>query len=322
MSQRIAIILRIDAARAAEGDLLARGHLIECHGWSCAPSAGQGGSRDWRSTRLREVRYQEGSIASGGAALYYREAGRGRPLVLIHGTGADADTWTPVWDQLASRVRVIAYDRRSYTRSVGAPLNDLARHVDDAEVIIRDLGLDSPIVVGWSAGGTVAMGLATKRPDLVGAMVLEETVGPWFSTTTPSIAAILFRARFAGIVGQPEAGAEAFYRWAGRNDELGNAFDRLTPAEQAAMKANAKSAVAKMGMLPWQAVSQREVRSIRCPVTCLVGKVSHAWYRRVALRVCKLAPRATLETIAGAGHFMHVDAPDAFVSSVAGAAAA
>jgi 3-oxoadipate enol-lactonase len=242
--------------------------------------------------------------------------------MLIHGTGADADTWTPVWEQLASRYRVIAYDRRSYTRSVDAPLNDPARHVDDAEAIIRDLGLDRPVVVGWSAGGMVAMGLATKRPDLVGAIVLEETVAPWFSTTSPSIAAVIFRARSAGILGRPDAGAEAFYRWAGRNDELGNAFDRLTPGEQAAMTANARSAVAEMWLQPWQAVCQQEVRNIRCPVTCLVGEFSHSWYRRVAQRVCKLAPRATIETIAGAGHFMHLDAPEAFVSSVSGAAAA
>ena len=56
------------------------------------------GTAHSRSTRLPGVRYQEGSVASGGAALYYREAGNGRPLMLIHGTGTDADTWTPVWD--------------------------------------------------------------------------------------------------------------------------------------------------------------------------------------------------------------------------------
>jgi pimeloyl-ACP methyl ester carboxylesterase len=276
-------------------------------------------SEQGRSTRLRGVRYQEGSVASGGAALYYREAGKGRSIVLIHGTGADADTWTPVWDRLASRHRVVAYDRRSYTRSAHAPLNDPALHVADAAAIIRHLGLDRPIVVGWSAGGLVAMGLANKQPDLLGAIVLEETVAPWFSTTVPSIAAVIFRTRSAGIVGRPEAGAEAFYRWAGRNDQLGNAFDRLTPEDQAAMMANSKSAVAEMWLQPWQAVSQQEVRSISCPVSCLVGEVSHGWYGRVARRVCNLNPRATLETIAGAGHFIHLDAPEAFIASITGA---
>jgi pimeloyl-ACP methyl ester carboxylesterase len=74
-----------------------------------------------------------------------------------------------------------------------------------------------------------------------------------------------------------------------------------------------------MWLQPWQPVSQQDVRRIHCPVTCLVGELSHSWYRRVAQRVCKLAPHATLETIASAGHFIHLDAPEAFVSSVAGA---
>jgi pimeloyl-ACP methyl ester carboxylesterase len=165
----------------------------------------------------------------------------------------------------------------------------------------------------------VAMGLALKWPDLLGRIVLEETVAPWFSTTVPSVAAVIFRVRSAGILGRPEAGAEMFYRWAGQNDALGNAYDRTPGAEQAAMVANARSAVAEMWLQPWQGISQKEVRNIRCSVSCLVGELSQGWYRRVAQRVCKLAPSATLETIAGAGHFIHLDAPEAFVASIAGA---
>ncbi|MGC2372959.1 MAG: hypothetical protein WA484_03700 [Solirubrobacteraceae bacterium] len=48
-----------------------------------------------------------------GAVLYYEERGSGPPLLLVHGTGAYADIWSPVLDGLARSYRVIAYDRRS-----------------------------------------------------------------------------------------------------------------------------------------------------------------------------------------------------------------
>ena len=262
----------------------------------------------------------EGSVAADGVALYYRAAGQGRPLVLIHGTGADSDTWLPVWDRLAEHHRVVAYDRRSHSRSIAPPLNNPARHVADAEALIEALRLEYPVVVGWSAGGIVAMGLAVKRPGLVRALVLEEAVGPWFSTATPTIAAILFRARLSGMLGRQQAGADTFYRWVGRNDELGNALDRMEPAFRAAMQANANSAVAEMAMQPWQAVPQHELRTLPCPVTCLVGEQGPRWFRRVADHICKLAPKASLEAIPHAGHFIHLDAPDAFASAIGEAA--
>ena len=54
-----------------------------------------------------------------GAVLYYEEHGSGPPLLLIHGTGAFADVWSPVLDGLSRRHRVINYDRRGFARSSG-----------------------------------------------------------------------------------------------------------------------------------------------------------------------------------------------------------
>lgn len=49
--------------------------------------------------------------------LHYEEHGSGTPILLIHGTGTDADIWGSAPDELASIGRVIAYDRRGCTRS-------------------------------------------------------------------------------------------------------------------------------------------------------------------------------------------------------------
>lgn len=52
-------------------------------------------------------------ITVPGARLAYDEAGTGAPVVLVHGTGAQASTWGgTVEDLAAGGYRVIAYDRR------------------------------------------------------------------------------------------------------------------------------------------------------------------------------------------------------------------
>ena len=73
-----------------------------------------------------------GRIRAPGCELIYDELGTGEPLVLVHGTGAQASTWRgPVGDLAAGGYRVIAYDRRGFGRSTHRPVRDYRVHVAD-----------------------------------------------------------------------------------------------------------------------------------------------------------------------------------------------
>lgn len=66
-----------------------------------------------------------GQIRVRNAELIYDEQGTGEPLVLVHGTGAEASIWLSVaGDLAASGYRVITYDRRGYGRSTHRPVSD------------------------------------------------------------------------------------------------------------------------------------------------------------------------------------------------------
>ena len=56
-----------------------------------------------------------------GARLRVRTAGKGPAVLLIHGWTLDLDMWTPQFATLADRYRLIAFDRRGYGLSTGAP---------------------------------------------------------------------------------------------------------------------------------------------------------------------------------------------------------
>lgn len=110
--------------------------------------------------------------------LFCRSEGDGRPLLLIHGAGVDSDFFEEAALALAQRYKVITYDRRGYSRSVctisGAYF---AQQAEDAAAVIKSMcGEEKIVVVGCSAGATIALHLAACYPELIGCLVLHEPV--------------------------------------------------------------------------------------------------------------------------------------------------
>src|SRR5215470_8097564 len=69
-----------------------------------------------------------GFIKARGCSFYYEEQGEGPPILLIPPSGATASTWGALPDDLATVGRVIAYDRRGYSRSGGEVVRAVVVH--------------------------------------------------------------------------------------------------------------------------------------------------------------------------------------------------
>jgi 3-oxoadipate enol-lactonase len=103
------------------------------------------------------------------------------PVVFIHALGTDLS----IWDSVVARLpplRVLRYDQRGHGRSdVPKPPYGMGTLVRDAERLMDHFRMKDAVVVGLSAGGMVAQGLAVKRLDLVRGLVLSNTA-PRIST--------------------------------------------------------------------------------------------------------------------------------------------
>src|SRR3712207_6033996 len=109
------------------------------------------------------------------ADLYYEETGTGEPIVLVHGSWSDAATWALLVPELATRFRVIAYDRRGHSRSTAGPGPGSRREdEDDLAALIEALGVAPVHVVGNSYGSSIALGLAARRPELLRSVAVHE----------------------------------------------------------------------------------------------------------------------------------------------------
>ena len=97
-----------------------------------------------------------GSItAADGARLAHDDRGAGAPLVLVHGITESRAAWDPIVDRLAARWRVIRVDARGHGESDRVPPYDAVTLAEDLAVVVRELDLDPPLLVGHSMGGVV-----------------------------------------------------------------------------------------------------------------------------------------------------------------------
>jgi pimeloyl-ACP methyl ester carboxylesterase len=101
-------------------------------------------------------------VAASGAELYVKEGGSGSPtLILLHGLGANGDTWNNMLPILRDqwRGKWIIPDLRGHGRSAHrGPYGYGAYAADVASLLAQD---DEAIVIGHSMGGVVALALAS-----------------------------------------------------------------------------------------------------------------------------------------------------------------
>jgi non-heme chloroperoxidase len=90
-----------------------------------------------------------------GTQIFYKDWGKGQPVVFSHGWPLTADAWEDQMQFLGEKgFRCIAHDRRSHGRSTQTwDGNDMATYADDLAALVEELNLRDAVHVGHSTGG-------------------------------------------------------------------------------------------------------------------------------------------------------------------------
>jgi pimeloyl-ACP methyl ester carboxylesterase len=124
--------------------------------------------------------HQGRSIEVNGAAVYVEQHGSGTAVVLIHGGLMSNAMWEPLLPALKDGMRAITPDSRGHGRSTDpAGLMSFPQIADDVAALIGELGLDRPVVGGYSDGGQVALELGVRHPDVAGALIVGGAYPDW-----------------------------------------------------------------------------------------------------------------------------------------------
>jgi len=130
--------------------------------------------------RLAGLERKEITLASG-LSYVYLEGGRGAPLVLLHGFGADKDNFARVAKYLTPHYRVIVPDLVGFGESSKPPQADYAprAQAERLRALMRQLGVTKLHLGGNSMGGHIALTYAALYPKEVESLWLLNAAGVW-----------------------------------------------------------------------------------------------------------------------------------------------
>lgn len=115
------------------------------------------------------------TVSLDGCEIFYREAGRGRPLILLHGFPLDSRIWSAQLDGLADCCRVIAPDLRGFGQSSSSDPFTMESLADDVYALAERLGAIPFVLGGLSMGGYVSFALERKYPNALQGLILIDT---------------------------------------------------------------------------------------------------------------------------------------------------
>ena len=130
-----------------------------------------------KNRTLKAECYEATEVAEvNGVRLHYARAGKGRPIVLVHGNAEDHHLFdTEIRQLTAAGYEVYAPDSRGH--GANAPMAEY-HYEDMAEDIyqfIRAMGLQKPALYGHSDGGIIALTLEIRHPGTIGIMAISGT---------------------------------------------------------------------------------------------------------------------------------------------------
>src|SRR5215468_6777961 len=253
-----------------------------------------------------------GFVEARGSSFYYEEKGEGLPILLIPPAGSTASTWGALVGDLAGAGRVIAYDRRGYTRSGGEVVRSAAEHTRDAAAVLDALEARPALVVGTSAGATIALDLAVRRPDLVRAVVVHEAA--WRALRHPDASGLgaLARMQWLAWRGRYPQAAETLLRWVYSYRDGGSTWDAFPEAWRQTARNNGRSVVADLKSSMGSYPRAQDLATITAPVVCTYGSRSRSYMRPLTRSLARAIPTASVREIDGTAHAVPFDAPGDF----------
>ena len=124
-------------------------------------------------TKIDSLSFKSGYSEVNRLKMYYEIYGKGKPLVLIHGGGSTIQTtFGRVIPMLAKHRQLIAVELQAHGRT-GDRDSELSfeQDADDVAALLKNLNILKADIFGFSNGGTTALQIAIRHPELVDKIV-------------------------------------------------------------------------------------------------------------------------------------------------------
>jgi len=266
-------------------------------------------------------------IEINGLSVHVKTMGQGEPVfILLHGFGASLFSWREVMEPLSQYVTVIAFDRpafglteRPLTWEGNNPYSPEAQ-VALALGLMDHFAVEQAILVGNSAGGTIAMQVALAEPQRVSALILVDPAGyngggaPEWSR--PLLATPQMRHLGPLVARQIQARGPELLELAWHNPsnlppEVIAGYNKPLQVE------NWDLALWEMTLASRASGLSERLADFDLPILVITGDDDRFVPTADSIRLADELPNAELVVIAEAGHVPHEERPEDFMQAVA-----
>jgi pimeloyl-ACP methyl ester carboxylesterase len=257
-------------------------------------------------------------LETHGAAIDYRQAGSGAPLVLVHGSWGDRQIWELVRPGLERSFTTIAYSRRGHGHSTGR--GSLDDDVADLATLIEHLDAAPAHLAGNSLGATICLRLVASRPDLVASVSAHEP--PLFGLLAgdpawqPGVQEL--QRRVGGVLEliQQDRTPEAAERFV-EDVALGpGAWGLLPPNERQRFIRHAATFVDENADPTMYEIELASLADATTPALLTAGAASPPLFEPVLERLAATLLRAKRHRFPEAGHLPHITHPDEYLDAI------
>ena len=249
-----------------------------------------------------------------GFKLHYLEAGKGAPIVLLHGLGGDGSRWGPNIEPLARDFHVFALDQIGFGQSDKPLANYHTGMLAEFLVgFLKAVNVPKASLVGNSMGAGVALYTAAKIPEVVDRIVLAD--GGGFRTAgdrpaAPPTPEQLHRQQIQNSVTRDET--REFFRILFHDKSL--VTDKMVD-DQLAMRLRSAFTITKVqesGAKGLGSLTEEQVRGVKAPTLIVWGKYDELANPAGADRLERTIPGSRKVIIDDCGHMPQLEKADEF----------
>lgn len=260
-----------------------------------------------------------------GVEVHYKIAGSGEPTyILLHGFGSSEFSWHAVFGEIAQSGTALAYDRPAFGLTErplsweGANPYGPDFQVDLVLALMDAVGVEKAILVGNSAGGSIAMNTYLQAPDRIEALVLVDPA-IYDSGGTPRLLQSMLHLPQLNRLGPLftrniqkwglDFAASAWHDPLKITPEIWEGYTRPLKADNWDIALWELTKASQASNLPSQ------LQQFNLPVLVITGDDDRIVPTENSIRIASELPSASLAVIPNCGHVPHEECPDEFMTA-------
>jgi pimeloyl-ACP methyl ester carboxylesterase len=260
--------------------------------------------------------------------LFFQKMGQGPALIILHGLYGLSDNWLTIGRRLSERFTVYLVDQRNHGRSPHAASHTYQDMADDLNELLESENLPQSIILGHSMGGKTAMLFAAQKPHKVAALVVVDIAPVGYTSVSEHSEHSIFHLNVINSMlsidpsakstrSEIEAKLSQTIKDVSVRQFIMKNITRNTSGLfewKLNVKALSKNLPAILGDLALE-------KNIPCgvnnfPSLFIAGANSDYITAQNQELIMRFFPRTSIVTIPNAGHWVHAEQPELFVTTV------